>query len=106
VADEEYSFILTANNVSGVPVSMTFEYDSTYFDIVTLCGLVSEPKTTTGTVNGTGIAITEVSGGTITFTRNLSVTEGMSWNGAVNIIRLKAKKSGTTVVSCETGGAQ
>ena len=101
----EYIFILSADNTSGMPESITFEYDSAYFDVVTLCGLVSEPVTTTGVVNGTGITITAASAGTVTFRRNITVTEGKAWDGAVNIIRLKAKKAGTTVVSCEAGGA-
>ncbi|MBQ9985819.1 MAG: hypothetical protein IJP38_05880 [Oscillospiraceae bacterium] len=101
----EYIFILSADNTSGMPESITFEYDSTYFDVVTLCGLVSEPVTTTGAVDGTGITITAASAGTATFTRNITVTDGKTWDGAVNIIRLKAKKAGATVVSYEAGGA-
>lgn len=100
----EYTFVLTANDAAGMPQSMTVEYDSEYFDVVTLCALVSEPVTTTGAVEGTGITITAASPGTVTFTRNITVTDGKSWDGAVNVIRLKAKKAGTTVVSCETGG--
>lgn len=100
----EYNIILSSVQSDQLADSYTISYDSSYFDVVTLCCLVSSPVATTGVISGTGITITSVTPGEITFTRDVSIPIGKVWSGAINIVRLRAKKSGTTVISCFVGG--
>ncbi|MCL2718523.1 MAG: hypothetical protein FWE14_07050 [Lachnospiraceae bacterium] len=113
----ESAFVsLTLNCVRGDDISIPFAvsnaldldeiefyllFNSDDFELINACGFTIEPILSANSkpVPGTNVTITEISEGFVSFKVAPDITE-QSWSGLINIIKLKAKKSGESSVFC------
>ena len=93
---KEYKFLITAENESSLPEVFTIQFDPTVFEVVDLCGLISNNQTENGAVNGCDIAILQNTSGNVQFSKNKTITVGKLWSGIINVITLKAKNTQET----------
>ncbi len=96
-ADEEYTFTLSAANVSSFENrTFTLTYDPTVLALTDLCAFTYEKETAAGAITGTDITITSVSSGEIQFTIDKSITSGQKWAGILNIFEFQALQTDDT----------
>jgi hypothetical protein len=100
VAGAEYLVAITAENVSSfASVTYTLAYNASVLELTDFAAQTPAPDISAGAVVGTGLTIVSHGNGALTFTVTKTVPPGNVWNGAVTVIRFRAKVTGTATVS-------
>jgi len=90
-----YPISISAQNIEDVSdKTFCIEYDSSKFEVYDLCAFTEYQDKDEGYISGTGIKILKTSNGEIRFSVD-NEFEVSSFSGIVNIIRLKAKTTGS-----------
>ncbi len=90
-ADDIFNLVITGADLSNSTQTVSITYNPSDVELLDLCSFTSTPETiTSGTISGTNITINQNTAGTINFTADLSITEGKSWSGVLNMIKFKA----------------
>lgn len=100
ITGDEFNLMLSAANIQDiVGYSFTVSYNIEDFEVTDLCGLTSRIDTSTGSITGTDIKVTQYEPGTIVFTKTSSVQTYEVWSGVVNSIKFKAKHDGHMTIT-------
>ncbi|MHB1395029.1 MAG: fibronectin type III domain-containing protein [Clostridia bacterium] len=100
VTGDEFNLMLTAANIQDLGnYSFTVRYNIADFDVTDLSGLTPRIDTSTGSITGTDIKITQYEPGTIVFTKAGSAQTYEVWSGIVNSIKFKAKHDGQSTIT-------
>jgi chitodextrinase len=98
--NQTFNLVLSATKINNFGQhTFTVSYDPLAFDVVDLSTLTWPKELSLGTITGTGIAITQFSPGSITFTVSNAITMGNSWSGVANIIKFRAKANITSNIT-------
>lgn len=90
--------VSNSNDISSNVFSISFS--SADFELVSACEFSVVPILKKGLVSGTNVNITSVSTSGVSFVNNSSAP---TMPGMVNIIKLKAKRTGILTVTCYAG---
>jgi hypothetical protein len=100
---EIYNMSFTMNNVTSFSgKTFTLTYDPTALRIIDLCLFTYVNEATAGVIPRTGITITSVTPGSISFTIDKPVLPGYKWSGVVNIFKFEVLTSGNTAIPTPT----
>lgn len=88
--------VSNASDLSSIEFSVGF--DSEDFELVNACDFVNTPVLSTGVVSTTNVHITSVSENSVSFVNS---TSAPTRPGVVNVVVLKAIRTGTLSVACE-----
>lgn len=97
---DEFNLMLSAANIQDLgSYSFTVRYSPEDFEVTDLCGFTARIDTSTGSITGTDIKVTQYEPGTIVFTKAGSAQTYEVWSGVVNSIKLKARREGQLAVT-------
>lgn len=96
--NETFNFAITGNYLTTPLRTVTITYNSGDVQLLDLCGFTCAQDTmTSGPIPGTNITITQNTAGTISFTVILTIPNGKSWSGVLNMIKFHANVSNPSI---------
>jgi len=95
----DYYYVIVNGRDKTLFNSVTLTYDSTKLQLINIAAQTNAIYTTTGAIPGTGLTVTAVTPGSVTFSFSKAITQGKSWTGAITVFKFKALANGPTNVS-------
>ena len=100
VSGASYYVALTGEMVeSFAGKQFAISYDAAIFEIEDLCAMTYGAATAVGAIQNTDLTVVSISNGTIVMSCSKAIPTGKKWSGVINVLKLKAKASGSGVLS-------